>query len=70
MEPPPPGIGIFHKLDEQVQHGFVEYAHQNVRKVRAVARADNAEHTAYVKAKVKTASENELEVCKCVTYKV
>ena len=61
MEPPPPGIGFFHKLDEQVQHGFVEYAHQSVRRVRAAAREDSAEHVAYVKAKVKTASVNELQ---------
>ena len=61
-EPPPPGIGAFYRLPVEEQHSCVEYCRQVVRDVRATARADNDEHAAYVKAKVKTNSENELKV--------
>jgi hypothetical protein len=59
--PPAPGIGYFHSLPWQEQHALVEYARRSVRAERKVDRADNAEVAAYVKSKVKTASQEELK---------
>ena len=61
QEPPPPGIGFFHTLPMQEQHALVEYARRNERAERRVDGADNAEVAAYVKSKVKTASQEELQ---------
>ena len=61
QEPPPPGIGYFHTLPPQEQHALVEYARRSVRTESAGDRVDNAEVATYVKSKVKTASQEELQ---------
>ena len=62
QEPPPPGIGAYHKLSCKERASLVEYARVTVAERRAVDRADNAEHAAYRKAKAKTNSQTQLEV--------
>ncbi|KAL1511676.1 hypothetical protein AB1Y20_004966 [Prymnesium parvum] len=61
QEPPPPGLGYFHTLPVQEQEALVEYARRIMRVQRGVDRADNAEVAAYVKAKVRSNSEEELQ---------
>ena len=61
QEPPPPGWGYHYKLPWQEQHALVFYCMRTVREHRKVDRADDAEHAAYVKAKVKSSSEQQLQ---------
>ena len=58
---PDASLGYFHELPWQEQHALVEWARLAQRPSRAVDRADNAQYAAYVKAKAKTASQEELK---------
>jgi hypothetical protein len=61
QRPPQPGIGYFHTLPPQEQEALVEYVRKIQRQQRQVDRADNAEHAEYVKAKVKSNTQDELQ---------
>ena len=61
QEPPPPGIGYFHTLPPQEQEALVEFVRKQVRQQRKVDRAHDDEHAEYVKSKVKSSSEDELQ---------
>ena len=54
-------FGYFWSLPPQEQEALVEYVRLTMREQRKVDRADNAEVAAYVKSKVKTSSEEELQ---------
>ena len=58
--PPPTAAGYMFTLPWQEQEALVIYSHRMVRESRKMDSADNAEVAAYVKAKVKTASDEEL----------
>ena len=60
QEPPPPSRGYAYTLPWQEQHALVYYCQRTVREHRKVDRADDAEDAAYVKAKVKSSSEQQL----------
>ena len=61
LPPPPSGMGYCRKLPREEQLSLIEYSRLTVRDRRKVDRADSAEHMAYVKAKVKTNSQEQLE---------
>ena len=61
QEPPPQGYGHAYRLPWEEQHALVFYSSRVVREQRKLDRADDAEHAAYVKAKVKSASEQQLQ---------
>ena len=54
-------FGYFYKLPVQEQEAQVEYARSTLREQRRVDRAHNAEVATYVKSKVKSSSEEELQ---------
>ena len=54
-------FGYFYKLPVQEQEALVEYARSTLREQRRVDRAHNAEVATYVKSKVKSSSEEELQ---------
>ena len=60
-EPPKPGIGYFFSLPEPEQEALVEYARTTVRASRKQAAADNKEVADYIKGKLKSSSEQELD---------
>ena len=53
--------GYFHSMPLHEQHALVELARTTVREMRAVDRADHADHDAYVTAKRKSNSQIELD---------
>ena len=53
--------GYFHALSPHEQHALIEVARLTVRELRAVDRADHAEHDDYVAAKRKSNSQLELD---------
>ena len=53
--------GYFHSLSPHEQHAVIEVARTTVRELRAVDRADHAEHDDYVEAKRKSNSQLELD---------
>jgi hypothetical protein len=58
---PTQGIGYFHrKLPHEEQLALVEYSRETVREFRKVDAADSKEHSNYVKAKVRTSSQEQL----------
>ena len=61
MPPPPPGTGYCRKLPREEQLALVEYVRETVRGCRKEAKADTAEHAAFVKAKVRTSSQEQLD---------
>eukprot|EP00966_Prymnesium_polylepis_P328953 7384731-Prymnesium_polylepis.2 len=61
LPPPPPGIGYCRKLPMEEQLSLVEYSRLTVRDRKKEDRADTAEHAAYVKAKVRTSSQEQLD---------
>ena len=54
-------FGYFWSLPTEEQESLIEYVRSTVQEQRKADRADNAEVAAYVKAKVKTGSEEELQ---------
>ena len=61
LPPPPPGTGYCRKLPREEQLALVEYVRETVRGCRKEAKADTAEHAAFVKAKVRTSSQEQLD---------
>ena len=62
QEPPPPGLGAYTQLTFEEKSSLVEYCRKTVQERRVLDRADDEEHMAYRKAKVKTNSQTQLEV--------
>lgn len=61
QDPPRPGMGYFFTLPKEEQEALVEYTRGAVRASRKQAAADNKEVADYIKGKLKTSSEQELE---------
>ena len=61
LTPPPSGIGYCRKLPMEEQLSLVEYSRLTVRDRKKEDRTDTAEHAAYVKAKVRTSSQEQLD---------
>ena len=61
VAPPKAGIGYFFSLPAPEQEALVEYTRTMVRESRKQAAADNKEVDNYVKGKLKSSSEQELE---------
>ena len=61
QEPPAPGIGYFFKLPLPEQESLVEYVRVQNRPMHKIDAEHNAEVAAYVKAKVRTNSEEQLK---------
>ena len=60
-EAPKPGMGYFFSLPAPEQEALVEYTRTTVRASRKQAAADNEEVAAYIRGKLKSSSEQELE---------
>eukprot|EP00966_Prymnesium_polylepis_P331666 7387242-Prymnesium_polylepis.1 len=61
LPPPPSGIGYCRRLPMEEQLSLVEYSRLTVHDRKKEDRADTAEHAAYVKAKVRTSSQEQLD---------
>ena len=60
-EAPKPGMGYFFPLPAPEQEALAEYTRTTVRASRKQAAADNQKVAAYVRGKLKSSSEQELE---------
>ena len=61
LPPPPPGSGYCRRLPMEEQLSLVEYTRLTIRDRKKEDRADTAEHAAYVKANIRTNSQEQLE---------